>query len=169
MLDRSLYTIDGDRDAPGLREAQFARAVADVFALLRPLMSFDETGGVLISRIDGHEHVTLVGGFLKYTPESCYRIAREKLTRTFAMRRRHGHMSAWQSHNPAMKKFAGAFVIADNFGVSFSGLSEHWDEVILAIAAWLCGFIEQSVMEMLLAISGNPHVQKSMDLVGKAA
>ena len=167
MLDRSLY--QSHEQYPELVAGHFARAVADVFVLLRPFMSFEETGGVLISRIDGREHVTLVGGFLKYAPESCYRIAREKLARTFAMRRRHGHVSAWQSHNPGLVKYAGAFVIADDFGVSFSGLSEHWDEVILAIAAWLCGFIGLSEMEMLLAISKNPHVQKSIDKVAQEA
>lgn len=163
MLDRSLYQEHGPHVA--LDEARFARAVADVFALLRPLMSLEETGGVLITRIDRREHVTLVGRFEKYTPESSYRIAREKLNRTFAMRRRHGHTSAWQSHNPRLTKYAGAFVLAPDVSASISGLSAHWDETLLGTAGWMCGHIDLATAHYLGGLSKNPHMASALDTV----
>lgn len=163
MLYRSLYV--GPSPFPGLAEAKFSRAVADLFDLLKPVLPAEETGGVLIVRLDDRQHVSLIGRFDKYPLNGSYRIAVEKLRRTVQMHRRHGHRTAWLSRNPGRKKYAGCICIADNCFASFSGLSEHWDEALLAIAAWLCGLYGLEDVEHIRSVSQNPCIPVAMELV----
>lgn len=163
MLDRSLYTFR--EFGPSFDEAQYARAVADVFPLLRPLMASDETGGVLVTKINSSQHATMVGSFMKYPAKSCFRIAAEKVRRLETRQRRQGHVSAWQSCNPMRHRYAGCFLLSNGMTVSFSGLTAEWDEGLLLAPAWLCRLSSLDDVARFQAINGNQLITTALDVV----
>lgn len=75
---------------------------------------------------------------------------------TLSVNRSQGHVSTFQSRDPANNKWAGGIVVG-NLAVAFSGLKELVDEAVVLTACVQCHLLKKEEALAIAKISDNPH------------
>jgi|GEM_PF-1943933 len=120
------------------------------------------TGGCLTVIVNGgSEEITLpIGEVLNVVDQANYwNNSKEKAHRLAA---NSNDVSCWTTRNadPKVKKYGGGIRALDGNIYAFSGLSEHWDEVVSAVAANTVnpGSMTIERVREIAKISENPHI-----------
>ncbi len=82
-------------------------------------------------------------------------LSAEKANRLVRYYRGQGHNSSWQSRDEKQKKYGGA-IVAGNLIVSFSGLPERGDEVVVLILAYTMNWANFNDITTIAKQNENP-------------
>lgn len=97
--------------------------------------------------------IASIGVFPQEKAERYFRFCQEKASRLLA---HEGHISSWQTRDEKLDQYGGA-IVAGKYILSFSGLPELADELIMMGLAQTAGLISPAEARAIAEISQNPY------------